>query len=233
MQIYFGFCIEIFNLSTFGRDSVFAYTDLNTRASSHLRILLLRREKRLREWARAAAFHLYLVRVKSRLGSGLPSRSRWSFPHEIYVKTAPNQSPPDSMGGTTTCSASFSLLKHRVGRVITFSPVVRIGTLPTPHPQASAPPPLVRVGGGTLAGERGCGRVLFSNSNEGTYTVVLFIYCIRTLCFEDIFHYLDKPSSCGCRWTEGWKDGKGWRTAAAVRETLPAPPVLFPVQQLK
>ncbi len=48
-----------------------------------------------------------------------------------------------------------------------------------------------------------------------------------------MFIHLDKPRSCGWRWTEGWKDGKGWRTAAAVRETLPAPPVLFPVQQLK
>ncbi len=65
---------------------------------------------------------------------------------------------------------------HRVGRVLSFSPVVGIGTPPTPQPQASVPPPLWFRGGGTLAGERGGGRVPKKNSEEGTYTVVLFIY---------------------------------------------------------
>jgi hypothetical protein len=38
---------------------------------------------------------------------------------------------------------------HRVGRALSFSPVVVIGTPPTPHPHASVPPhPLVRGGGG-------------------------------------------------------------------------------------
>ncbi len=31
--------------------------------------------------------------------------------------------------------------KYRVGRVLSFSPVVGIGTPPTPHPHASVPPP--------------------------------------------------------------------------------------------
>jgi hypothetical protein len=49
--------------------------------------------------------------------------------------------------------------EHRVGRVLSFSPVVGIGTPPTPHPQANVPPPLGSGGRGTLAGEKGGGRV--------------------------------------------------------------------------
>ena len=41
---------------------------------------------------------------------------------------------------------------HRVGRVLSFSPVVGIGTPPTPHPFGSG-------GRDTFAGERGDGRV--------------------------------------------------------------------------
>jgi hypothetical protein len=49
---------------------------------------------------------------------------------------------------------------HRVGRELSLSPVVGVGTPPTPHPQASAfPSPLWVRGEGTLAGERGGGRV--------------------------------------------------------------------------
>ncbi len=51
-------------------------------------------------------------------------------------------------------------------------PVVGIGTLPTPHPQASVPPTLW-FRGGTLGRERGWGS---PNSDEGKYTVVLCIY---------------------------------------------------------
>jgi hypothetical protein len=47
---------------------------------------------------------------------------------------------------------------HRVGRVPSFSPVVGIGTPPTPHPQVRMPP-FGSGGRGTLAGERGGGRV--------------------------------------------------------------------------
>jgi hypothetical protein len=65
------------------------------------------------------------------------------------------------------------LLDYRVGRVLSFSPVVGIGTPPTPHPQASVPLPPVLGEGGTLAGERGIGS---TNSDEGTYTMVLFKY---------------------------------------------------------
>ncbi len=48
---------------------------------------------------------------------------------------------------------------HRVGRVLSFSQVVGIRTPPTPHPQASVLPPLWFWGEGTLAGERGGGKV--------------------------------------------------------------------------
>ncbi len=63
---------------------------------------------------------------------------------------------------------------HRVGRVLSFSPVVGIGTPPTPHPQASVPPPLLVPGEGyTRWRERGRES---PSSDEGTHTVVLFIY---------------------------------------------------------
>ncbi len=44
--------------------------------------------------------------------------------------------------------------------MLSFSPVVGMGTPPTPHPKARCPPPPPGSGGrGTLAGERGGGRV--------------------------------------------------------------------------
>ncbi len=54
-----------------------------------------------------------------------------------------------------------------------FSPVVGIGTPPTSHPQARACPPWFRGEGHTRWRERGWES---PNSDEGTYTVVLFIY---------------------------------------------------------
>ncbi len=61
-------------------------------------------------------------------------------------------------------------VEHRVGRVLSFFPVVGIGTPPTPHPQANVPSP---GEGHTRWRERGWES---PNSDEGTYTVVLFIY---------------------------------------------------------
>jgi len=69
---------------------------------------------------------------------------------------------------------------HRVGRVLSFSPVVGIGTPPTPHPQASVPIPLGSGGRGTLAGESGWES---PNSDEGTYTVVLFTQFVTVNMF--------------------------------------------------
>ncbi len=63
---------------------------------------------------------------------------------------------------------------HRVGRVLGFFSSRRNWDSPTPHPQASVPPTLwFRGEGHTRWWERG--RESF-NSNEETYTVVLYIY---------------------------------------------------------
>ncbi len=59
--------------------------------------------------------------------------------------------------------------------MLSFSPVVGIGTSPTPYPQANVPHPLWFKGEGhTRWRERES-----PNSDEGTYTVVLFI----CMCF--------------------------------------------------
>ncbi len=74
-----------------------------------------------------------------------------------------------------SCVQMHSLAEtHRIGRVLSFFSSRRNWDSPTPHPQASMPPPLWFRGGGehSLAG-KGWGR---PNSDEGTYTVVLFIY---------------------------------------------------------
>ncbi len=68
-------------------------------------------------------------------------------------------------------------VQHRVGRVISFSPVVGIGTPPTPNRQAV--PPLLSGGRAILAGERGWESPY---SDEVTYTVVLYIYVCALWC---------------------------------------------------
>jgi hypothetical protein len=72
---------------------------------------------------------------------------------------------------------------HRVGRVLNFSPVVGIGTPPTPHPQASVPPPLFGSGGGahSLAREGG-GRVPIPTRG---HTLCYSLY-ICTLCYAPL-----------------------------------------------
>ncbi len=62
---------------------------------------------------------------------------------------------------------------HRVGRVLSFSPVVGIGALPTPHPLGRMPPPLwFRGEGHTRWRERGWES---PNSDEGTYMYTLVL----------------------------------------------------------
>ncbi len=68
--------------------------------------------------------------------------------------------------------SSWKHAAHRVGRVLSFSPVVGIGTPPSPHPQARIPPTLW-FRGHTLWRDRGWES---PNSDEGTYTVVLCQY---------------------------------------------------------
>ncbi len=81
---------------------------------------------------------------------------------------------------TSTTGQTFlsGHMTHRVGRVLSFSPVVGIGTTPTPRPQASVPPPPCSGGRGTLDGERGVGRVLVPTRG---HTLWYSLY-IRTLC---------------------------------------------------
>ncbi len=55
--------------------------------------------------------------------------------------------------------------------MLSFSPVVGIGTAPTPRPQASVLSPFPGSGGrGTLAGERGVERVPIPTRGQHIYT---------------------------------------------------------------
>jgi hypothetical protein len=77
------------------------------------------------------------------------------------------------------------LLDHRVGRVLRFFSSRRDWDSPNPSPAGEcAPPPLVRGEGHTRLQERGWES---SNSDEGTYTLVLcivYIY-VYVLCVFD------------------------------------------------
>jgi hypothetical protein len=75
--------------------------------------------------------------------------------------------------------APTSQLDHRVGRVLSFFSSRRNWNSPTPLAAGEcAPQPLVRGGGHTRLRERGWGS---HNSDEGTYTVVLYNIYISTL----------------------------------------------------
>ncbi len=82
---------------------------------------------------------------------------------------------------------------HRVGRVISFSPVVGIGTPPTPHPQASVPPTHGTGGRGTLAGDKGVGESHFRRGDIHCGTLYIYV-----LCGEDhsSFQGTKKPVLC-------------------------------------
>jgi len=64
-----------------------------------------------------------------------------------------------------------------------------IGTPPTPHPQASGPPPPGSGGRGTLAGERGGGRVPIPTRGH-TLWYSIYIY---VLCAEEQVYLLPSP----------------------------------------
>jgi hypothetical protein len=67
---------------------------------------------------------------------------------------------------------------HRIDRVLSFSPVVRIGTPPPSHTQASVCFPLWLAGGGgahSLAGEGVCG---IPNRTTGEKLSMHFIYSV-------------------------------------------------------
>ncbi len=67
---------------------------------------------------------------------------------------------------------------HRVGRELSFSSVVGIGTSPTPHPQASVPLPPGSGKRGTLPGQRGGGKVPIPTRGHALWCSVY----ICTLC---------------------------------------------------
>jgi hypothetical protein len=74
------------------------------------------------------------------------------------------------------CNCVSVRVHHRVGRVLSFFSSRRTWDSPTPLPQASVTPhPLAREGGHTRLRERGWGS---PKSDEGTNTVVLFIYVL-------------------------------------------------------
>ncbi len=85
------------------------------------------------------------------------------------LKTTPNK----ILEMLTLANAPKDGPHHRVGRVLAFSPVVGIGT-PYPSPAGECVPPFWFRGEGHTRWRE---RVWEShNSDEGTYTVVLFIY---------------------------------------------------------
>jgi hypothetical protein len=80
----------------------------------------------------------------------------------------------------THSNSRFFWLGHKVGRVLSFSPVVGIGTPPTPHPQASvpaSPPPRFRGEGHTCWRERGVGESQFRRGDRHCGILYLCVLC--------------------------------------------------------
>jgi hypothetical protein len=74
----------------------------------------------------------------------------------------------------THSNGRFFLLARRVGRGLSFSPVVGIGTPPNPHPQASVPsPPLVPGGGAHLLAREGVGESQFRRGDRHWYSIYM------------------------------------------------------------
>jgi hypothetical protein len=85
-----------------------------------------------------------------------------------------------TLSGRGVCPLGI-LPKHRLGRVLSFSPVVGIGTPTTPHPQASVPP-WFRGEGHTRWRERGWdrGRVpIPARGHTLWYSVNICTWCIE------------------------------------------------------
>jgi hypothetical protein len=97
---------------------------------------------------------------------------------------------PDGLwGGHTGFDAEANIETHgvhlrgfpsQVGRVLSFSPVVGIGTPPTPHPRASVCPHLVPGGGALSLAREGMGESQFRRGDINCAT--LYIYALRKWC---------------------------------------------------
>jgi hypothetical protein len=108
---------------------------------------------------------------------------RWGFRGPAQRK----QIYKEKLGVHTDCVCSLDTfyydaisairMQHRVGRVLSFFSSRRNCDSPNPSPAGEcAPPPPPVLGGGdhSLRGWES------PNSDEGTYTVVLFIYTVRS-----------------------------------------------------
>ncbi len=90
---------------------------------------------------------------------------------------------------------------HRVGRVLSFSPVVGIGTPPTPNPQESVPPPLWFWGeGNTCWRERGWESPNSDEEHTLWYslylcTLWLFVLAMTSFYFDNIFSHVMRHES--------------------------------------
>ncbi len=72
---------------------------------------------------------------------------------------------------------TFKRWEHRVGRVLSFFSSRRNWDSPTPHPQASAPPPLWFQGKGTLASGKGVGESQFRRGDIHCGTLYIYVLC--------------------------------------------------------
>ncbi len=110
------------------------------------------------------------------LESYVHSRLQSRLQHIYHGKPCQSRlNPPVRDFGFGLCFSLHILRReHRVGRVLSFFCSRRNWDSPNPYPQASVLPPPVSGGRGSLAVRE---REWESpNSDEGTYTVVLFIY---------------------------------------------------------
>jgi hypothetical protein len=106
----------------------------------------------------------------------------------VSIPTTRNGAEKNIVFFIQTCCHLFLLSKishssddgcsHRVGRVLKFSPVVAIGTPPTPHPRAScAPSPLVPGGGAHSLAREGLGESQFRRGDVHCGTIYIYVLC--------------------------------------------------------
>jgi hypothetical protein len=94
--------------------------------------------------------------------------------------------------------SGLKVCNHRVGRVLSFSPVVGIGTSPTPHPQASVPPPLLPGGGAHSLAREGVEESQFRRGDIHCGTLYLYVLCVCNYRHRYVFniktHYEENSS---------------------------------------